>query len=146
MGLRWINRGGRTNGLVALLAAIVYTANRRMYDSEGCKVQLGAPGDRVKDHVQTTMAQIAAEKVDREVCRARIEKRDAEEDLEANCDEPHRVLSTEVAVALDQRTSQQPNTHHQRPVHRISTISTRTMSPLIETPGGHEEEEAAGRW
>ncbi len=141
VGLRWINRGGRWNGLVALLATVAYMGSQKMHVANGRKVQLGAPGDRTKDHVQTTMAQMAAEQVDREVRRERMEHRLAEDldDEQADYDEPHRVLSCQaVAVPMGQRMAQHPS--QQRSLrHRNARHSS--MTPLIESPGVLQEEE-----
>lgn len=136
VGLRWINRGGRSTGLVALLAAVVYAMHREMHVPNGRKVQLGAPGDRAKDHVKTTMAQMAAERVDRDLRRARMDTRDKENPEDDEIDEPRRVLSTEVAAAVEigERILQQPS-------QRRGSSHCSLMSPLMETPGQHEEDE-----
>ena len=145
MGLRWIIRGGHSNGLIALVASVVYMSSRKMLISDGRRVQLGAPGDRTKDRVQTTMAQMAAEQVDRETRRERMEQRyaeeqDAEELGEEDDDEPHRVLSAETAAAaMAQRTAQQPA--QQRPPARHRNAHYSAMSTVVETPGQQEGDE-----
>ncbi len=140
-GLRWVNRGGRSNGLVALVAAVVHMASQKMHVSNGRKIQLGAPGDRTKDRVQTMMAQMAAEQVDREVRRQRMEKTLAGDldDGDTNKHEPHRVLSTEaVAVSVGQRMVQ-PSTQQRSLRHRNAHCSS--MAPIVETPGPQDEED-----
>ena len=53
MGLRWILRGGRSNGLIAIIASVLYMVNRKAHDRSdhraGGVVKLGAPGDRNRD-------------------------------------------------------------------------------------------------
>ena len=148
MGLRWISRGGHSNGLIALIASVVYMSSRKMFNPDGRRVQLGAPGDRSKDRVQTTMAQMAAEQVDRETRRERMEQRYAEDpDVEElDDDEPHRVLSAEMAAAtmtqrIDQQSAQQPPLVRHRNAHYSSSMSTVAETTGQEQEGDEDDED-----
>ena len=136
MGLRWITRGGRLNGLLAVLCSVLYMASRQRHIKDGRRVveRSFAPGDRVKDRVQTTAAKLAAERVSREERRRKLEERDAEEEAE-NPTEPRRVAPQQ---QQQPRQRQQPAPH---PPPREGRRRSR-MAPLNE----RQEEEEGWDW
>ena len=143
MGLRWVTRGGRVNGLLAVLCSVLYMASRQRHIKDGRRVvetsarASFAPGDRGRDRAQTTAAQLATERVSRDERRQKMEVRDTEEEKEKDQAEARRVVGQrEQQRQREQQQQQQPQQPLPRPGRRASR-----MAPLDEHQEDDEEEE-----